>query len=274
MASPPSCSSSTFDEELKGLSDCEDAKEAGSCFRPGPVKPDSIHALPSDGHAGAGGSQLSAAASSLPLTNGFDGGDRILSLEGSSSPEGEMGFADFGVFGEQAAHPWCCGLTERWDSQVGGANQQVGNSGQRGVTQSAPRSQHALGAKEDVCSPETAFQPQDRSHPQDDGEAQEPSATSRQCESSTEGAHLTERNSEQRILGSIPLSDSFADFCSASAHGGGGGAWGHFEERFSLMDHVEFREAVSSLHPEEEEEEEPGGGRRSSTQVGSVSKIK
>ncbi|XP_036071456.1 aftiphilin isoform X2 [Oryzias melastigma] len=162
-----------------------------------------------------------------------------------------------------AAHPWCCGLTERWDSQVGGANQPVGNSGREGVTESAPRSQHAPGAKEDGGCPAADRQPQNRSHPRDDGEAQETSATSRRAESGTEGPHATERNAEQRILGNIPLSDSFADFCSAPTQGGGGGAWAHFEERFSLTEQKEVSE-VSSLQPEEEE---PGAARRSSTQT-------
>ncbi|KAF6718976.1 Aftiphilin [Oryzias melastigma] len=229
MALPPS--SSTFDEESEEFCGCGDANGAPSQFQTGSFYCEA-------------GLRPPAPRAALLL-------------------RGRRGLLTLAVFGEQAAHPWCCGLTERWDSQVGGANQPVGNSGREGVTESAPRSQHAPGAKEDGGCPAADRQPQDRSRPRDDGEAQETSATSRRAESGTEGPHATERNTEQRILGNIPLSDSFADFCSAPTQGGGGGAWAHFEERFSLTEQKEVSE-VSSLQPEEEE---PGAARRSSTQT-------
>ncbi|KAL6102227.1 aftph [Pungitius sinensis] len=63
------------------------------------------------------------AASRVRLTNGFFGGEPgsgAHSAVGACSPREETGFADFTVFAEQAAHPWCCGFSpaggkERWD---------------------------------------------------------------------------------------------------------------------------------------------------------------
>ncbi|XP_037320925.2 uncharacterized protein aftphb isoform X2 [Pungitius pungitius] len=65
------------------------------------------------------------AASRVRLTNGFFGGDPgsgAHSAVGACSPREETGFADFTVFAEQAAHPWCCGFSpaggkERWDAR-------------------------------------------------------------------------------------------------------------------------------------------------------------
>ncbi|XP_069577403.1 aftiphilin-like isoform X2 [Brachyistius frenatus] len=88
--------------------------------------------------------------SSWHLTNGY--AERHgASVAGACSPEEETGFADFTVFTEQAAHPWCCGLspldnTEGWDGRVGGTNNNVGEricasaSGQEVIMESEPRS--------------------------------------------------------------------------------------------------------------------------------------
>ncbi|XP_040025776.2 uncharacterized protein aftphb isoform X2 [Gasterosteus aculeatus] len=68
------------------------------------------------------------AAPRVHLTNGFFGGDpgsgtHPAPAVGGCPPREETGFADFTVFAEQAAHPWCCGFSpaggkERWDVRV------------------------------------------------------------------------------------------------------------------------------------------------------------
>lgn len=96
----------------------------------------------------------------LHLTNGYAQGDHkcgthVAPIVGACSPEEETGFADFSVFREQAAHPWCCGLTEQWDGNGGGTNhirgEQISHSGQGVIMESEPVPQHLLKAKEDLC---------------------------------------------------------------------------------------------------------------------------
>lgn len=96
------------------------------------------------------------AESSLHLTNGYAEKCHNTQAHSASSPKEETGFADFSVFTEQTAHPWCCGLspmgnTEQWDSKTGGTNtnsdEQVCDSKQEVIMESEPRP-HC----ENVCS--------------------------------------------------------------------------------------------------------------------------
>ncbi|KAF0027684.1 hypothetical protein F2P81_020425 [Scophthalmus maximus] len=104
------------------------------------------------------------AESTLHLTNGYAEGDHNSGAHGASvaatcSPTEETGFADFTVFAEQAAHPWCCGLTplgsaEAWAGGVEGTNsaKEIFASGREAVMESEPRSQCAYKAKANVCT--------------------------------------------------------------------------------------------------------------------------
>lgn len=92
---------------------------------------------------------------SLHLGNGYSKQehDCSSSLEGASSPKEETGFADFTVFTDQAAHPWCCGFspigsTEQWGGKAEGVNvsKKVCDPGQ----DSEPGSHCALKGKGDV----------------------------------------------------------------------------------------------------------------------------
>ena len=93
------------------------------------------------------------AESSLHLTNGYAEGAHSAGTRGASStfsPEEETGFADFTVFTEQAARPWCCGLspsssTETWAQQIHGPGPEV-------VLDSEPRSHGASESKGNVCT--------------------------------------------------------------------------------------------------------------------------
>ncbi|XP_047460006.1 aftiphilin [Mugil cephalus] len=87
------------------------------------------------------------------LTNGYaerghDTQAHSASIVGASSPQEETGFADFTVFTEQTAHPWCCGLspmgnTEQWGGNARGTNtslnEQICDSGQEVIMESEPR---------------------------------------------------------------------------------------------------------------------------------------
>ncbi|GAA6227559.1 aftiphilin [Lates japonicus] len=102
------------------------------------------------------------AESSLHLTNGYaegDSGAQGAPVVGACSPKEEPGFADFTVFTEQAAHPWCCGFspirsTEQWAGQVEGTNlgEQICDPGHEVIMDSEPRSNCAYKAKENVCT--------------------------------------------------------------------------------------------------------------------------
>ncbi|XP_045926069.1 aftiphilin isoform X1 [Micropterus dolomieu] len=91
--------------------------------------------------------------SRMHLTNGYS----------ESSPREETGFADFTVFADQTAHPWCCGFTplsstEQWDGRVAGTKssnslgEQICDPGQEVIMDSEPRSHGAYKAKGNVCS--------------------------------------------------------------------------------------------------------------------------
>ncbi|XP_042358327.1 aftiphilin isoform X1 [Plectropomus leopardus] len=98
--------------------------------------------------------------SRVHLTNGYsdrDSGTHIASAAGACSPREETGFADFTVFTEQAAHPWCCGFSpmggrELWDGRGNGtiSSNSLGDPEQEVVMDSEPRSHCAR--KENVCT--------------------------------------------------------------------------------------------------------------------------
>ncbi|KAM9364993.1 uncharacterized protein aftphb [Pholidichthys leucotaenia] len=76
--------------------------------------------------------------SSLHLTNGFTEGDYGALTVTACSPLEETGFADFTVFSEQTANPWCCGFSpisgaEQWGGAVG---EQICDSGQKVIMKS------------------------------------------------------------------------------------------------------------------------------------------
>ncbi|XP_028279827.1 aftiphilin-like [Parambassis ranga] len=98
---------------------------------------------------------------SLHLTNGYGGRDHNsgASVVGAYSPKEETGFADFTVFTEQTAHPWCCGFSpmdnaEQRNGRVGRTDNsltdQICESGQEIIMESEPRSHCAHKAKENV----------------------------------------------------------------------------------------------------------------------------
>lgn len=81
-------------------------------------------------------------------------------------------------------------------------------------------------------------------------------------------------------LGSLPPSDSFADFCSAPTQEDGDGSWAEFKDQRTQEEAkacTQFREQVSSLHTDGDTEGEQdragqyGGSRRNSCQVGNIS---
>lgn len=107
------------------------------------------------------------AGSRVHLTNGYFEGDpssgtHTASVVGARYPSEETGFADFTVFTEQAAHPWCCGFTPtgsrgRWDVRLehntsSSSGGQIGDPGQEVVLDSEPRSHCAHEAEGNVCT--------------------------------------------------------------------------------------------------------------------------
>lgn len=106
---------------------------------------------------------VDVAEPSSHLTNGYaerhhaSGTPCSASEEGAGSPREEAGFADFTVFTEQAAHPWCCGFspsTEQWDSRAEATNvaEQICDTQQDVIMDSEPRSHCAHKAKGNVCT--------------------------------------------------------------------------------------------------------------------------
>ncbi|XP_030011781.1 aftiphilin isoform X1 [Sphaeramia orbicularis] len=112
--------------------------------------------------------QHSNAESSLHLTNGYSekdctSGVHKASILGTSSHTEETGFADFSVFTEQPAHPWCCGFSpissaELWDGRKEVTNlstrlsEQLTNPGQEMIMDSEPKSYCAYMSKENICT--------------------------------------------------------------------------------------------------------------------------
>ncbi|KAK2824570.1 hypothetical protein Q5P01_021745 [Channa striata] len=125
----------------------------------------------------------------LHLTNGYAERDHTsgthysFSIVNTCSPKEETGFADFTVFTEQAAQPWCCGFspvssTDQWDARVEGTNlvKQICNPGQKVIVDSEPKSRCADGANRKICTEvqhcdkrDAALEqpPQDHHHPQE-----------------------------------------------------------------------------------------------------------
>ncbi|XP_040906258.1 aftiphilin [Toxotes jaculatrix] len=119
------------------------------------------------------------AESSLHLTNGYAEGDhnsgaQSASVVGTCSPKEETGFADFTVFTEQAAHPWCCGFshlggTELWAGGVEGTNlgNQACDPGHEVIMDSEPRA-HCTTVKHCEKRDAALVQPsQDQHQPQE-----------------------------------------------------------------------------------------------------------
>ncbi|KAM7385304.1 hypothetical protein PAMP_001392 [Pampus punctatissimus] len=108
--------------------------------------------------------QHTNAESSFHLTNGYteryNSGTHAASISGACSPMEETGFADFTVFTEQAAHPWCCGFspmgsTEQWGGGVGGTNslgEKLCDPGHGIIMDSEPRSHCVYKARENGCT--------------------------------------------------------------------------------------------------------------------------
>ncbi|XP_026165804.1 aftiphilin isoform X2 [Mastacembelus armatus] len=101
--------------------------------------------------------QDSDAQTSLQLTNGYEKvhthGTHSASIMSICSPKEEAGFADFAVFTEQAAQPWCCGFspigsTEQWDRTKLG--EQICDPGQEVIMYSEPKLHCAYKEKENV----------------------------------------------------------------------------------------------------------------------------
>ncbi|XP_020494688.2 aftiphilin isoform X3 [Labrus bergylta] len=98
------------------------------------------------------------AKSPLHLTNGYSERDHnsAASAVDAFSPREETGFADFTVFTEQAAHPWCCGFTPL----VGIDEKNFSNSlaekicdpDKEVIMESEPRSYCKSKAKENICT--------------------------------------------------------------------------------------------------------------------------
>ncbi|KAG7242250.1 hypothetical protein INR49_024064 [Caranx melampygus] len=100
--------------------------------------------------------QESNPKSSLHLTNGYAEGahNSGASISGTCSLKEETGFADFTVFAEQTAHPWCCGFspigsTQQWagGAEEPNAEKQICDSGCGVIMDSEPRSHCAHKAK-------------------------------------------------------------------------------------------------------------------------------
>lgn len=101
------------------------------------------------------------AESCVYLTNGYHNSGTYIVSEHSQREE--AGFADFTVFAEQAAHPWCCGFTplgstEKLDDRVvetissNRLREQMNNPGQEVFMDSEPRSHCAYKAKDKDCT--------------------------------------------------------------------------------------------------------------------------
>lgn len=121
--------------------------------------------------------------------NGYTVRDHPSGTHAASLPGEEPGFADFSVFAEQAAHPWCCGFapvgTESWDGREGDKNppnssgEQLCDSGQEVILNSEPRSHCVYKAKEDICTKVKHCEKRDTSlvqPSQDHHQPQEPAA--------------------------------------------------------------------------------------------------
>lgn len=130
--------------------------------------------------------QEHVAESSLHLTNGYAEGSHSAgaSVSGTCPLKEETGFADFTVFAEQAAHPWCCGFSPISAEQWAGAaeetdlgKQTCGDSGCEVIMDSEPRSHCALKARKgNVCTKVKHCEKRDAAPSQDQNLPQEAAA--------------------------------------------------------------------------------------------------
>ncbi|CAK6960783.1 aftiphilin isoform X1 [Scomber scombrus] len=137
-------------------------RQPNSSFNPNPAEQSQPK---STGNSGSSRGQHSNTQSPFHLTNGYAeknhiSGTHTASISGACSPKEETGFADFTVFTEQAAHPWCCGFspmssTEQWGGGVGGTNglgEKLCDPGHGIVMDSEPRSHCTNKARENGCT--------------------------------------------------------------------------------------------------------------------------
>ncbi|XP_035518836.1 aftiphilin [Morone saxatilis] len=171
--SPPGFADPTDSSSSLGQpsSDIKPATRPPNCSFNNPIKQSqptsTVNSESGRGQKDAGGQDYNT-ESRVPLTNGYSerdhhSGTNIASAVGACSPREETGFADFTVFTEQAAHPWCCGFTplgstEQWDGTAVGTNssnrqgEQICDPGQEVIMDSEPRPHCADKAKEKVCT--------------------------------------------------------------------------------------------------------------------------
>ncbi|CAG6016486.1 unnamed protein product [Menidia menidia] len=233
-------------------------------YQPAEESPHSSSGSESSRGPGDVESQNSNAESLSHLTNGFgpaackSGGAPVL-----DSPEEETGFADFTVFTEQVSHPWCCGLTEQWDTKVGGVD---GSSGRdvKAVTESEPRSQipHCVQGDAALVHP-----PQDHHQPQpaaaalsfssggDDSGSPLDARRERRLSWNSPETSETQRSTERLPQGSMygSASDDLGSFCDDWSFEG---VSADLEPIVSSLGSEEGQTECDRTDEEEEEEEE------------------
>ncbi|XP_077350972.1 uncharacterized protein LOC144000985 [Festucalex cinctus] len=202
----------------------------------------------------------------LPLTNGF-----------CNTPEEEVGFADFAVFAEQAAHPWCCGFTGATTPSNGlrEARDVVMDSEPRSSrhrldlrTQDAPRISPASEEQDSVSfegpsedsEPNVSSLASHEDHTDDDNDdlmvEDGRSASQGTCPTSKQPSQFLSDNSEG--LPGLPPSESFADFCSAATQQDGGEKWDDFKDQSNHMQQLlltSFPETVVPPVSKEDDDE-------------------
>ncbi|XP_061546107.1 uncharacterized protein LOC133409717 isoform X3 [Phycodurus eques] len=173
-----------------------------------------------------------------PLANGF-----------CDTPGDEAGFADFAVFAEQAADPWCCGF----------AGATMPSNGLREARDVIMDSEPTASLRRLHLRTRDAPRMFPTSGDQDSlsfkgaSENSEPKGT---CPTSKPSSQfLADDSGGPRGL---PPSDSFADFCSAATQQAGSETWAHFKDqgdRTQQLLRASFPEMeVPSVSKEDEEE--------------------
>ncbi|XP_059215509.1 aftiphilin-like [Centropristis striata] len=179
--------------------------------------------------SGSSGSQIQVegqdcnAQSHVHLTNGYSERDHKSGTQKASamvacSPREEKGFADFTVFTEQAAHPWCCGFSpidskEQWDSRREGVNftnslgQHICDPGQEVVMESEPRS-YACKAKENVCTKVKHCEKRDAALVQSSQDHHQPQEAAAALDFPSQELHFREENPEGSQRGRRPSFNS------------------------------------------------------------------
>ncbi|XP_061647122.1 uncharacterized protein LOC133486258 isoform X2 [Phyllopteryx taeniolatus] len=203
-----------------------------------------------------------------PLANGF-----------CDTPGDEAGFADFAVFAEQAAHPWCCGFAGATMSSNGlrEARDVIMDSEPTASlrrlhlrTRDAPRMFPTSGDQDSLSfkgasensEPKVSSLASHEHHTDVDGEEH---MVNDMCAAS-QGTCPTSKPSSQFLVDDsggprgLPPSDSFADFCSAATQQAGGETWAHFKDqgdRTQQLLRASFPEMEVPSVSEEDEEEVP-----------------